>query len=91
MWKWKSSSGRTLLSSWWIFCIVTVAIYSANFVAFFTVTKDEAPIKSLEQLISQTNYKWGTNAGTVFETNFKVSISFLLFDIFCHQAAILQS
>ncbi|CAG2206005.1 unnamed protein product [Mytilus edulis] len=52
-----SSAGRTLLSCWWIFCIIMVATYSGNFVAFLTVTKETLPFKDVEGLVEQNTYK----------------------------------
>ncbi|XP_071160564.1 glutamate receptor ionotropic, delta-1-like [Mytilus edulis] len=68
-----SSSGRTLLSSWWIFCIIMMATYSGNLVAFLTVTKDKLPFSDIAGLVELGSYKWGTQEGTVFETIFKSS------------------
>lgn len=69
-----SSSGRTLLSCWWIFCIIMMATYSGNLVAFLTVTKEKLPFSNIAGLVEQGSYKWGTLEGTVFETIFKVKI-----------------
>ena len=68
-----SSAGRTLLSCWWIFCIVIVTTYSGNFVAFLTVTKEILPFNDVEGLVAQNTYKWGTAGATVFETILKVT------------------
>ncbi|XP_076095691.1 glutamate receptor ionotropic, kainate glr-3-like [Mytilus galloprovincialis] len=68
-----SSSGRTLLSCWWIFCIIMMATYSGNLVAFLTVTKEKLPFSNIAGLVEQSSYKWGTHEGTVFETIFKTS------------------
>ncbi|XP_052103578.1 glutamate receptor ionotropic, kainate glr-3-like [Mytilus californianus] len=66
-----SSSGRTLLSSWWIFCIIMMATYTGNLVAFLTVTKEKLPFSDIAGLVEQGSYKWGTHEGTIFETIFK--------------------
>ncbi|CAC5387676.1 GRIK3 [Mytilus coruscus] len=68
-----SSAGRTLLSCWWIFCIVIVATYSGNFVAFLTFPKEKLPFKDIEGLVEQSTYKWGTAGETIYETIFKNS------------------
>ncbi|CAC5375407.1 GRIK2 [Mytilus coruscus] len=68
-----SSSGRTLLSFWWIFCIIMMATYSGNLIAFLTVTKDKLPFTDLSGLIAQDKYEWGTQGGSVFEQIFKTS------------------
>ncbi|CAC5406414.1 unnamed protein product [Mytilus coruscus] len=69
----RSSAGRTLLSFWWIFCIIMVATYSGNFVAFLTVSKTKLPFTNLEGLVAQSSYKWGTAGATIYETIFKNS------------------
>ncbi|XP_052065508.1 glutamate receptor ionotropic, kainate glr-3-like [Mytilus californianus] len=68
-----SSTGRTFLSAWWLFCIVVAATYSGNFVAFLTYQKVVLPFKDIEGLIAQNTYKWGTTGGTVYETLFQTS------------------
>ncbi|CAG2239406.1 GRID1 [Mytilus edulis] len=68
-----SSAGRTLLSCWWIFCIVIVTTYCGNFVAFLTVTKELLPFNDVEGLVAQNTYIWGTAGQTVFETILKNS------------------
>ncbi|XP_063399364.1 glutamate receptor ionotropic, delta-1-like [Mytilus trossulus] len=68
-----SSTGRTFLSSWWLFCIVVAATYSGNFVAFLTYQKVALPFKDINGLIAQNTYTWGTTGGTVYETLFQTS------------------
>ncbi|CAC5375410.1 unnamed protein product [Mytilus coruscus] len=68
-----SSSGRTLLSFWWIFCIIMMATYSGNLIAFLTVTKDKLPFTDLSGLVAQDKYKWGIQGGAIFEQIFKTS------------------
>ena len=61
-------AGRTFVSFWWLFCIIVVAIYCGNLIAFLTVTKDKPPFNSLEELIKKKGeFKWGTLAGTLWE------------------------
>ena len=67
--------GRLAVGLWWAFCIVIVATYGGNLIAFLTVSKDEIPIPDRETLIEQTRYKWGTVASSVFIEMFKVSHS----------------
>lgn len=75
-----STTGRTFLSSWWLFCIVVAATYSGNFVAFLTYQKVALPFKDINGLIAQNTYTWGTTGGTVYETLFQVSL--YLFPLF---------
>ncbi|XP_063400029.1 probable glutamate receptor [Mytilus trossulus] len=68
-----SSAGKTLLSCWWLFCILMAATYSGNFVAILTVTKETLPFEDAEGLVAQNTYKWGTSGSTIFETILKSS------------------
>ncbi|CAG2221653.1 GRIN [Mytilus edulis] len=68
-----SSSGRTLLSFWWIFCIIMMATYSGNLIAFLTVTKEKLPFTDLSGLVAQDKYQWGIQGGAIFEQIFKTS------------------
>ncbi|WAR27385.1 GRIK3-like protein [Mya arenaria] len=69
-----SHAGRTIVSSWWLFCIVVVGIYSGNLIAFLTVTKESPPFTTLEELVKlKGTYKWGTLGGTHWENLFTSS------------------
>ncbi|XP_052782970.1 glutamate receptor 3-like [Mya arenaria] len=69
-----SITGRTMVSSWWLFCIVVVGTYSGNLIAFFTVTKETAPFNTLEELVDlKGTYKWGTLGMSVWDLNFMSS------------------
>lgn len=72
----EASSGRTILTSWWIFCIILAAAYSGNFVAFLTVYKEKLPFSNIEDLIQQDTYKWGTLGSSIYETILKVQYRF---------------
>ncbi|KAK6182170.1 hypothetical protein SNE40_009911 [Patella caerulea] len=61
-----SSSGRALLAAWWIFCLISVATYSGNLIAFLTVSKEKLPFETLAELGKQDEYKWGTLEGSVW-------------------------
>ncbi|KAK7502748.1 hypothetical protein BaRGS_00005998 [Batillaria attramentaria] len=56
----KRGSGRMFLSAWWLFSIVMAATYSGNLIAFLTVTKDKAPFDTLEEMVRQDQYTYGT-------------------------------
>ncbi|XP_069121394.1 glutamate receptor ionotropic, delta-1-like [Argopecten irradians] len=60
----QSQTGRTLLSSWWLFCIIMMATYSGNLIAFLTVTKDKPPFSTVAGMIQNDNYRWGTIGGS---------------------------
>ncbi|WAR27606.1 GLRK-like protein [Mya arenaria] len=46
----ESNAGRTFVSCWWLFCIVIVATYCGNLIAFLTVSKDPPPFNTLEEM-----------------------------------------
>ncbi|KAJ8309745.1 hypothetical protein KUTeg_011610, partial [Tegillarca granosa] len=68
-----AQSSRALISFWWIFSLVIVATYSGNLIAFLTVSKEKLPLSSLEEVGSQSEYKWGTLGGSYFITLFEHS------------------
>lgn len=69
-----SITGRTLVSFWWIFCIIVVGTYSGNLIAFLTVSKEKLPFNSLVELTKlKSSMKWGTLGATVWEVVFMVS------------------
>lgn len=72
----ESSSGRTLLSFWWIFCLITMATYCGNLIAFLTVTKAKLPFTNIHELVQQDQYRWGLTSGTHWVDQFKVSVSY---------------
>jgi len=47
----ESNAGRTFVSCWWLFCIVIVATYCGNLIAFLTVTKETAPFNTLDEMV----------------------------------------
>ena len=56
------------MSCWWLFCIIVVAIYCGNLIAFLTVTKDKPPFNSLDELMKQKGeFSWGTLGGSAWE------------------------
>lgn len=73
----RSFAGRTLMASWSLMTIITVAAYCGNLIAFLTVTKVEKPFESLKGLVQNGQFKWGTIGGTLWEQNFLVSNIFL--------------
>ncbi|ESP00142.1 hypothetical protein LOTGIDRAFT_141335 [Lottia gigantea] len=61
-----STAGRSLLAAWWIFCLITVATYSGNLIAFLTVSKERMPFETLTGLGNQREYEWGTLGGSLW-------------------------
>ncbi|KAK7480388.1 hypothetical protein BaRGS_00028435, partial [Batillaria attramentaria] len=68
-----SQTGRTMVSAFWLFSMVMAATYSSNLIAFLAVTKDEAPFQTLEGLVEQDYYYWGTTGGAFTVTVFQRS------------------
>ena len=64
---------RIVVSSWWLFCIIIVATYISNLVAFLAVTRHTLPFTSLEELLANTDYKFGIQGGTAHIRMFGVS------------------
>ncbi|XP_052784781.1 ionotropic receptor 93a-like [Mya arenaria] len=70
----ESNAGRTFVSCWWLFCIVIVATYCGNLIAFLAVSKEPLPFNTLEEMAKfKDEYKWGIQAGTNWEVVFKTS------------------
>ena len=68
------SSVRFIVGFWWLFCIVIVATYSGNLIAFLTVAKYKAPFETLREMAEKEEYKFGTIGDSSLETIFQVSI-----------------
>ena len=64
---------RFVFGGWWLFCIIIVATYGANLVAFLAVTQRTMPFNSLEEMSEQTVYKMGTLGGTAWVAFFEVT------------------
>jgi hypothetical protein len=78
----ESTAGRTLISCWWLTCIIIVGTYCGNLIAFLTVTKERPPFNSLQEMNDlKDTYKWGTLGGTAWETTFPVKYFFLHTDV----------
>eukprot|EP00058_Branchiostoma_floridae_P003647 XP_002589135.1 hypothetical protein BRAFLDRAFT_75112 [Branchiostoma floridae] len=74
-WDWspQSFSCRLLSGFWWLFCLIIISTYTANLAAFLTVTRMETPIKSIDQLASQTVLPYGTVSDTSLTTTLQSS------------------
>ena len=66
------SSVRTIVSFWWLFCIVVLATYSGNLIAFLAIDKHSTPFETLLELSKQNEYKFGTLGATGWEAVFNV-------------------
>ncbi|CAL1532137.1 unnamed protein product [Lymnaea stagnalis] len=69
----RSATGRTLLTFWWLYCIVVSSTYSGNLIAFLTVTKEPVPFYSLQGMLGQDKFKWGVMGKSIYEMLFQYS------------------
>ena len=49
-----------MVGSWWLVTVVLAAAYSGSLVAHLSLTRPYLPFRSLEDLVKQSQYKWGT-------------------------------
>ncbi len=68
----KSNPGRAYVWFWWVFSIILIVTYGGNLIAYLTVSKSEVPFRTVEDIINQDRYKWGTRYGTVYFNAFQV-------------------
>ncbi|ELU06044.1 hypothetical protein CAPTEDRAFT_188571 [Capitella teleta] len=59
-----AQSGRFFTGFYWMACIVIVATYGGNLIAFLTVSKDVLPFDFFEEMVNQDEYKYGILNGT---------------------------
>ena len=55
----RSVSGRVVVASWWVFVVLVVSCYTANLAAFLTVTSIGTTINTLEELMAQSQVRYG--------------------------------
>ena len=55
----RSMSGRVVVASWWGFVVLVVSCYTANLAAFLTVTSIGTTINTLEELMAQSQVRYG--------------------------------
>ena len=67
-----TASARFFVGFWWLFCIVIVATYSGNLIAFLTVDKYIVPFETLKEMALEGEYKFGTIGDSAIETAIKV-------------------
>ena len=68
-------SVRCLFISWRLFCLIMVATYTANLVAFLSVKKTVLPFHTIQEVAAQKQYKYGTTAGSFILDYFHVSVT----------------
>ena len=57
-------SGRIVAAAWWVFCLLVIIMYTANLTANLTVSNMKKPIESLQSLLEQSEYQFGTVKGS---------------------------
>ncbi|XP_071093136.1 glutamate receptor-like [Haliotis cracherodii] len=65
--------GRIFYTSWWLFCIIIVAVYTGNLVATISVVKEKIPFNSMEELAGNDDFKIITTRGSSTEDTYKYS------------------
>ncbi len=58
---------RLVTAGSWYFVVIVTSIYSGNLVAFLAAPKVDLPFHNLEELVDQTDYKFGYLRGTAQE------------------------
>uniref|UniRef100_A0A915ERK2 SHSP domain-containing protein n=1 Tax=Ditylenchus dipsaci TaxID=166011 RepID=A0A915ERK2_9BILA len=59
----RSISNRLMSAIWWMFTLILIAQYTANFAAVLTIDRKTLPFNSFEELGNQTEYSFGAIAG----------------------------
>ncbi|KAL5012642.1 hypothetical protein ScPMuIL_011193 [Solemya velum] len=58
----RSISGRIIGTVWWFFVLIIISSYTANLAAFLTIERLLMPIDEAEDLVKQSEIKYGTVA-----------------------------
>ena len=67
-----TASVRTVIGFWWVYCVIIGATYSANLIAFLAVDKYSPPFETIEDIVAQNEYSFGTLGESVWEIIFQV-------------------
>ncbi|XP_033150369.1 LOW QUALITY PROTEIN: ionotropic receptor 25a [Drosophila busckii] len=60
----KAVSGRLLVAAYWLFVVLMLATFTANFAAFLTVERMQTPVQSLDQLARQSRINYTVIKGS---------------------------
>ncbi|ESO83563.1 hypothetical protein LOTGIDRAFT_169257 [Lottia gigantea] len=69
----KTDTGRILLASWWLFCVVIASSYSAYLISSLVFEPEIEPFSSLQQLVELPDWKIGIPGDTGVIDMFKNS------------------
>ena len=61
-----------MVGSWWLVTVVLAAAYSGSLVAHLSLTPPYLPFRSLEDVVKQSEYKWGTLANASLHNLVKI-------------------
>ena len=76
-----SSSGRVFTCIFWISCVSLAAVYCGSLVASMALArKEKIHFETLEELVAQTEYKWGYISGTYLDSVLQV-VSYNALDV----------
>ncbi|XP_071946218.1 glutamate receptor ionotropic, kainate 1-like [Antedon mediterranea] len=67
----RSPPGRVVAGCWWIAVTIIISTYTANLAAFFTVSRMDTGISSIEDLADQTEIKYGTTRNSQPQSYFQ--------------------
>ena len=56
----KVGSIRIIWSCWFMYAVLVISLWSANIISHLTVPKYKAPFSTLDELVAQDTYKYGT-------------------------------
>ncbi|XP_042239223.1 ionotropic receptor 21a-like [Homarus americanus] len=56
-------TAQMLVGSWWVFCVVVVAMYRGSLIAHLTAPVNPSPIDTLDQLLEVEGATWGLEGG----------------------------
>ena len=72
-------STRLIVASWWLFCLVILASYIGNLVAFLAVERQKIPFTNLHELLQQEEYLFGVLSNSILTLLFEVCYFQILF------------